>query len=102
MIHHLCFIACESGKHDENCVEDCGNCKSGDVCDRVTGHCPDGCQAGWWTDMCKEGKSYQNIKVVCVLLYLIWTPLLYITLHVYAFKIFQKLNHRNKLYFIEI
>lgn len=57
----LCFIACESGKHGEDCLEDCGNCKSGDVCSGVTGHCPDGCQAGWWMETCKVGKSIFKI-----------------------------------------
>ena len=58
MIYHVCRIACESGNHGEDCVEDCGNCKSGYVCDSFSGNCPDGCQAGWWTDMCKKGKPY--------------------------------------------
>ena len=47
---------CEAGKYGENCANDCGSCKTGDVCDGTSGDCPDGCQDGYQEPLCVAGK----------------------------------------------
>ena len=41
-----------------DCTSACGNCLHGDVCDKVNGTCPNGCQPGFVPSdpLCNEGK----------------------------------------------
>ena len=52
------FPACSDGSYGLDCMSTCGNCSQGDVCDKVNGVCPGGCQPGFDpTDgLCKERK----------------------------------------------
>lgn len=43
----------------------CGHCKQGTTCDRVTGVCPNGCQAGYTNDHCKLSLQLPAYLHVC-------------------------------------
>lgn len=49
-----CFIDCLFGLFGENCVNFCGYCLNGEVCDFVFGKCfGSKCEVGWEGLMCK-------------------------------------------------
>jgi hypothetical protein len=50
------FLECVNGTYGINCADQCGYCDSGMICDRFSGHCPDGCSAGYIGDFCIDGK----------------------------------------------
>ncbi|XP_060578346.1 uncharacterized protein LOC132735420 isoform X2 [Ruditapes philippinarum] len=51
-INGTCNRECVNGTYGINCAESCGYCDSGMICDRFSGHCPDGCSAGYIGDLC--------------------------------------------------
>ena len=56
------FLECSHGMYGHNCLGSCRiACKVPERCDKVTGHCNGGCQAGWTGLWCEEGK----ILVLC-------------------------------------
>ena len=63
---HLCllFSACENGKYGRGCNHDCGFCARG-PCDKQTGFCSSGCQAGYLYDSerpkCDDSKPSNTI-----------------------------------------
>ena len=51
---------CPEGYFGINCVENCSmTCRVPGGCNKVTGQCLGGCQAGWTGDRCKKGKRLQ-------------------------------------------
>ena len=59
----LSSIECSDGQYGYNCVGNCSmTCRDSVKCDKITGHCIGGCQAGWMGDMCKKGKNKLLIK----------------------------------------
>ena len=52
--------ACEDGYYG-NCSSTCGKCEQNKVCDRATGHCPEGrCEKGFVSPLC-AGKTRNYI-----------------------------------------
>ena len=50
---HNELTECPVGLYGANCEEFCSsNCREERVCDKVTGHCEGGCQAGWTQPKC--------------------------------------------------
>ena len=50
------LIECTVGLHGANCERLCSpHCIEPGVCDRDTGHCKGGCQAGWTQRKCDKG-----------------------------------------------
>ena len=48
---------CPEGLYGYNCDKQCNkNCGDPYKCDRMTGQCKDGCQAGWTEDRCEKGE----------------------------------------------
>lgn len=43
-----------------NCNTPCGHCKNNDVCDKVTGSCPGGCQTQWMGHRCDGRFNDEN------------------------------------------
>ena len=52
----LCILACDNGTWGVNCTDNCGQCRSGTVCDVVNGECPFDCNPGWKGKLCNECK----------------------------------------------
>lgn len=47
---------CTDGWYGENCKQQCsGHCRDKYVCNHVTGHCVNGCAAGWRGTLCDKG-----------------------------------------------
>ncbi|KAL3879813.1 hypothetical protein ACJMK2_032095 [Sinanodonta woodiana] len=49
---NYCEYDCMDFYFGINCSLRCGNCMNGDVCHKVTGNCPRGCQDGWQEEKC--------------------------------------------------
>ncbi|XP_034240560.1 tenascin-like [Thrips palmi] len=49
-----CDQVCGPGLYGANCTQTCGQCKYGDVCDPVTGHCPEDCRPGYVRPFCQK------------------------------------------------
>lgn len=56
--HYVLYsLECSHGMYGHNYLGNCiMTCKVPERCDRITGHCNDGCQAGWTGFWCEEGK----------------------------------------------
>ena len=51
---------CPQGLFGENCQQYCSkHCVISGKCDRVTGHCIDGCKPGWKPAQCDQSKILQ-------------------------------------------
>ena len=54
---HEHFTECDVGLYGANCEGFCSaDCRKPGVCDKVTGQCEGGCQAGWKNAKCDQGK----------------------------------------------
>ena len=51
----LILIECSPHYFGSDCNTPCGHCKENDVCNNVTGRCPNGCQ-NQWTKLTCDGK----------------------------------------------
>ena len=57
MFWDLICTDCPKGKYGQQCKENCSmHCRVLGECDKVTGHCLRGCQAGWKTPWCDQSK----------------------------------------------
>ena len=45
------FPACSDGYWGSSCKTMCGQCETGDICDKTTGHCTQ-CEIGWELPSC--------------------------------------------------
>ena len=54
---HFFLIACTDDFYGPGCVQTCGECLDNDLCDKINGECPNGCQPGFQGQTCKEGKK---------------------------------------------
>lgn len=53
---------CPEGLHGPNCQKSCSmNCGVRGKCDRVTGQCVGGCQAGWIHIQCDTSKYFSFV-----------------------------------------
>lgn len=53
---------CPESLYGYNCDKQCSeNCGDPSKCDRKTGQCKDGCQAGWTEDKCEKGEFLKDI-----------------------------------------
>ena len=50
---------CDEGFYGTYCNQTCGNCFQ-TTCDKTTGRCPDGCDAGWNGNLCIDGEPKEN------------------------------------------
>ena len=51
------MTACPEGLYGYNCDKQCNmNCGDPGKCDRMTGQCKGGCQAGWTEGRCEKGE----------------------------------------------
>ena len=56
---------CFEGSYGQGCLNNCSTtCGVLGTCDKVTGFCFGGCQAGWKGDICETGKQY--CSCVCI------------------------------------
>ncbi|KAH3866399.1 hypothetical protein DPMN_029461 [Dreissena polymorpha] len=60
-----CETECNDGKYGDACLQDCGSCANDDVCDHVTGRCPNGCSDGWLNDTCQTECSNSSYGQEC-------------------------------------
>lgn len=52
-VNEFVFVSvCSDHYYGTDCNIPCGHCKNSDVCDKVTGHCPRGCQTQWQGEKC--------------------------------------------------
>lgn len=49
-------VECENGFYGKECLQTCGKCMFGDICDKVTGICMSGCDPGYQDAQCQRGK----------------------------------------------
>ena len=47
------FSECEDRFYGTECTESCGHCSDDDVCDKLTGHCPNRCQSDFKPPLCQ-------------------------------------------------
>ena len=57
----LMITECSDGNYGLECSQTC-HCASPDVCDKHTGHCPNGCLAGYIGDNCDQGIA-QTLRI---------------------------------------
>ena len=57
-------IDCENGYYSENCNKECGQCAVQKFCEKTTGNCSKGCQAGFEPPLCK-GMRIHSINYIC-------------------------------------
>lgn len=50
--------ACSPGWYGEDCVEGCGHCSNGSVCNSLDGSCKS-CDPGYIGSSCKQGKDFE-------------------------------------------
>ena len=50
-------VACDRGFYGD-CRQMCSNCLNAD-CNKTDGHCAEGCEAGYWGELCNNG----NVKI---------------------------------------
>ena len=68
------ILVCATNYYGSDCKTPCGQCKGDDVCDSVTGHCPNGCKPHW-TGLGCDGKYATQLKqwtiqiLICDFLY---------------------------------
>lgn len=56
LLQQYIFQACREGLYGVNCSQQCvGHCRDNTVCNHVTGHCGNGCAAGWTGTFCNKG-----------------------------------------------
>lgn len=61
------ITGCQTGTFGRNCNRTCSsNCRITSICKKDTGHCINGCTAGWKGDFCNEG-TY--ILKICLCIY---------------------------------
>lgn len=48
---------CREFTYGKGCINLCGHCFDGEVCDHVNGTCANGCETGWTTDICNKSKD---------------------------------------------
>jgi hypothetical protein len=57
---------CRAEFYGAECSTPCGQCKTGDVCNNVTGVCPNGCQEHWNESRC-DGKTLKYADALTIL-----------------------------------
>lgn len=50
------IIECDNGTYGTNCSSNCGHCYQGQLCDKETGACPEGCGARYDRMYCNISK----------------------------------------------
>ena len=49
----MVFISvCSPHYYGSECNTPCGQCRGDDLCDKMTGHCPNGCKQHWTSVRC--------------------------------------------------
>lgn len=69
IIFLVCILGCSEHFYGLDCNTPCGHCLNNDVCDNVTGRCPNGCQNQWTEDKCDGGFKWFFISCqmkICV------------------------------------
>ena len=56
------FVVCSAHYYGSNCNIPCGQCTGDDVCDNVTGHCPNGCKPHWTGPTCDGNQNIVTVK----------------------------------------
>lgn len=46
------ILECSNHFYGSDCTISCGHCRNGDVCNKVNGRCPNGCQNNWDGEKC--------------------------------------------------
>lgn len=55
--------ACRKGWFGANCTQQCvGHCQYETICNHVTGHCDNGCKAGWTGNKCDKGDIHSVVR----------------------------------------
>lgn len=57
------ILECENGTYGSMCHEACGECSFNQTCHFVTGICPNGCNPGFYGDLCNE-RMLKNVLLV--------------------------------------
>ena len=66
---------CPEGLYGYNCDKQCSeNCGDPNKCNRMTGQCKGGCQAGWTEGRCEKGECLSLLTLTCI-------PDIKVTLH---------------------
>lgn len=77
------FLVCTDGFYGSECKTVCGPCKDNDVCDKVSGRCPNGCQIHWTGDRC-DGQCLMFRQHITCPIYTIFR--IYLTFCWYCYK----------------
>lgn len=56
------FSVCSERFYGNDCNTPCGHCSDNDVCNNVTGVCPNGCRNQWIEDKC-DGEFQINFNI---------------------------------------
>ena len=64
-------LECGAGSYGYNCSETCSSttCATGTLCDRVNGHCLDGCKPGYTGNFCETSVW---LLFTCTVIKIIW------------------------------
>ena len=64
MFTYYFITVCDGKKYGVNCTEDCGSCLNLEQCHHVNGSCLNGCNAGYRSQDCTEGKRLIRMKAL--------------------------------------
>ena len=73
---YLTIVVCSPHFYGTNCNTPCGQCRGEDVCNNVTGYCPNGCKSHWTGQRC-DGKKHCIINCIFVTKYYMFVSKLY-------------------------
>ena len=53
----LCFLECRDGFYNSSCGAHCGQCLNREICNKVNGTCPSGCNPNFQSPLCQGNSS---------------------------------------------
>ena len=55
------IVECSPHYYGSDCNTPCGQCTGDDVCNNMTGHCPNGCRQHW------TGQNCDGVNIVAII-----------------------------------
>ena len=60
LLYYYFVLECLPHYYGSDCNTPCGQCRGNDVCNIMTGYCPNGCKQHWSGPKCDGGYKLRN------------------------------------------